>query len=73
MKDDNMTIENQIPSTPEQEKAIDDALNLEWVRFRMDKGVMDALRAISEAEGIVLPAILRAVLSDFVIHRHGLK
>lgn len=73
MKDNEMTSENQVPSTPEQEKAIDDALNLEWVKFRMDKGVMDKLRGIAKAEGIVLPAILRAVLSDFVIHRHGLK
>lgn len=68
-----MTLENQIPCTPEQEKAIDDALNLEWVKFRMDKGVMNKMRICADLDGIVLPALLRAVLADYVIRRNILK
>lgn len=41
MKDDDMTMENQIPSTPEQEKAIDDALGLEKVVIRIPKDIFN--------------------------------
>ncbi len=73
MKDDDMTLENQIPATPEQEKAIDDALSIEWVRFRVDKGLMDNIRGIAESKGIILPAILRAALANYVIRERGLS
>lgn len=73
MIDEDMTEDKQIPATPEQEKAIDDALGIELVKFRMDKGLMDKLRAIAEVDGVVLPVVLRFALFEYVRLRNRLS
>jgi len=64
--DADMTELNQIPSTPEQEKRIDEALGLRKVGFRIQEKLASDMESISLIGGMNINYLYRVAVQNFV-------
>lgn len=55
-----------VPASPEVSKAIDEALGLEEITIRLDKGTFQRLEAKAKEKGIITKALIRNILTDEV-------
>lgn len=60
------TDEQFVAVAPEQDKAIDDALGLQPISIRLQKGLLDNLKALAQLNGIGYQPLVRQILTRWV-------
>lgn len=58
--------EHAVPATEEDEKALDDAMGLQLLSFRIQKSIIEQLKQLSKLEGIGYQPLMRKVLTEYV-------
>lgn len=51
--------------SPEEERAVDDALDLQVVSIRLQKGLIEAFKELAKREGIGYQPLMRQVLTHY--------
>ncbi|ACV50119.1 hypothetical protein [Delftia phage PhiW-14] len=60
-----MNEQNQIPASKEQSDALDEALGLQAVSFRIPKATHQAIKEEAEKRGVTESAMMRFILSEW--------
>jgi hypothetical protein len=60
------TDEQYVAVAPEQDKAIDDALGLQPISIRLQKSLLDNLKALAQLNGIGYQPLVRQILTRWV-------
>lgn len=60
------TDEKYVSVAPEQDKAIDDALGLQPISIRLQKSLLDNLKALAQLNGIGYQPLVRQILTRWV-------
>lgn len=58
--------EHAVPCSPEVSQAVDDALGLQLLSFRIQKSVIEQLKELSKLEGIGYQPLMRKIICDYV-------
>ncbi len=58
--------ENAMPSAPEANKAVDDALGLQLISIRLQSELIEELKQIAREEGLGYQPLIRNVLTRYV-------
>ncbi len=65
--------EHAIPSSPETNKAVDDALGLQLISIRLQAELIEELKALAKEEGLGYQPLIRSVLTKYVSEKRSTR